>query len=431
MLGYGTMASAPYPVEKARALAQAGYYSASIGKNHYYPMRNPHGYHQLVCDEPCSSWFHTSPAGDGASWEDRCDYESWFWSQFPAKDPHATGLSWNDYRGEPFAYEEALHPTYWTAETAIRFLQSYEQPAPFFLKVSFTRPHSPYDPPQRMMRLYQDADIPEAHTGEWSRKWEPRSGPGNEIWHGKLSKQEIRKSRQAYYGNVTFVDEQVGRVLDELDRRGFMRDTLILFLSDHGDMLGDHNLWRKSYGYEPSAHIPMLMKLPEAMECGGTGHVVSNPVELRDIVPTLLDVAGAPIPQSLEGRSLIELLRTGGSGWREFIDLEHDICYGPENHWNGLTDGQWKYLFFAKDGNEQLFDLRNDPSETQDLAGQPGYSQVLREWRNRLVKHLEERGPSWVKNGELIPRPEGMLYSPHFPGYLPVQTTLDRVELAL
>jgi hypothetical protein len=101
MLGYGNMATKPYPLEKAGAMAQAG--------------------------------------AEG-SWEERCDYEAWFWSQMPDKDPHATGLSWNDYRGKPFVYPEEMHATHWTGETAVKFLKGYERPQPFFLKVSFLRP---------------------------------------------------------------------------------------------------------------------------------------------------------------------------------------------------------------------------------------------------------------------------------------------------
>lgn len=415
MLGFARMATNPYSIEKPRAMARAGYYTTSIGKNHYYPIRNPHGYHQLICDEHCSYWFHTRGVESEASWEERCDYEAWFWSQSPDKDPHATGLSWNDHRGIPFAYPEEMHATRWTAETAISFLKSYDKQQPFFLKVSFIRPHSPYDAPQRFFKMYEDAALPEAQVGSWASRYEPRSDPGNDLWHGKLPSAEIHRSRQGYYGSVSFVDEQVGRILDVLEGRHLLDETLVIFLSDHGDMLGDQNLWRKSYGYQQSAHIPLLMRLPSSMN-EKKAQVIDNPVELRDVLPTLLDAAGAPIPTTIEGKSLLQLARSEG-GWREYIDLEHDICYGPENHWNGLTDGKWKYIYHARDGEEQLFDLRQDAHELNDLAGRAEYSQELRLWRSRLVAHLQERGPAWVRGGNLIPRPEGMLLSPNFPGY--------------
>ena len=429
MLGYSRMATLPYPVEKPKAMAQAGYYTAAIGKNHYYPIHNSHGYHQVVCDESCSYWFHKRDGQAEASWEERPDYEAWFWSRMPGSDPHATGLSWNDYRGKPFVYPEQMHATYWTGETAVNFLGSYERAEPFFLKVSFLRPHSPYDPPQRFFDRYEGASLPEPKVGEWAKRYEPRSGPDNEIWHGKVPAEEVRRSRQAYYGSVSFVDEQIGRIVEVLEKRNLLEETLILFISDHGDMLGDHNLWRKSYGYEQSAHIPMLMRLPASMGVDAAGQVLDNPVELRDILPTLLDAAGAAIPAEVEGRSLIELVRTKGKGWREFIDLEHDVTYTPANHWNGLTDGKWKYLYHAEHGDEQLFHLEKDPGELTDLAGAAEHQEQLRVWRSRLVAHLEERGPAWVKDGKLVPRPHGMPLSPNFPGYAPAEATLKKVAI--
>ena len=432
LLGYGPMATNPYPVEKARAMAQAGYYTTSIGKNHYNPIRNAHGYHQLVCDEHCSYWFDKQNAQSvtgraEASWEERCDYEAWFWSQMPDKNPHATGLGWNDHRGKPFVYPEEMHATHWTGETAVNFLKGYEREEPFFLKVSFIRPHCPYDAPERFFKMYEDAALPEAQVGEWAKRFEPRSGPENDLWHGKLPAEEIRNSRQGYYAGVSFVDEQIGRILDVLEKRKLLEETLILFISDHGDMLGDQNLWRKTYGYEGSSRVPMLMRVPARMGVKAAGLVMEHPVELRDILPTVLEAAGKQIPANVEGKSLLELVRDGGKGWREFIDLEHDICYGPENHWNGLTDGKWKYIYHAQHGEEQLFHLETDGSELKNLAGLAEHEAQLKLWRARLVAHLEERGPAWVKDGKLTPRPEGMLRSPHFPGYAAAAETLKKV----
>jgi len=421
MLGYADMATRRYPVEKARALAQAGYYTTAIGKNHYFPIRNPHGYHHLMVDEHSSYWFQKEDIQTESSWEERNDYDSWFWSQMPDKDPHATGLSWNDHRSKPFVYPEGMHPTHWTRETAVRFLKDYERPESFFLKVSFLRPHSPYDAPERFFKMYEDTALPEAKVGDWAKRYEPRSDSSNDLWHGKLPAEEIRRSRQGYYGSVSFVDEQIGRILEVLEQRKLLDETLILFISDHGDMLGDQNLWRKGYGYQQSVHIPMLMRPPSGMGLGPAGQSIANPVEIRDVLPTFLDAAGVSIPESIEGKSLLQLIKTKGEGWRTHIDLEHDICYSAANHWNGLTDGRWKYLYHAMDGEEQLFHLEKDPNELQELGSLPEYTEELRRWRGLLAQHLEERGNRWVRNGKLVPRPGGMLLSPNFPGYAPPQ----------
>jgi len=417
MLGMTNFASR-YPLEKPRALAEAGYFTTAIGKNHFYPIRNPHGYHQMLLDEHCSYWFGKAEhdLAAAASSEERCDYEAWFWSQMPTGNPHATGLGWNDYRGKAFVLPERLHATTWTGDTAVNFIRTYQRPEPFFLKVSFIRPHSPYDPPPRLMKKYEDASIPPAAAGNWARRYIPRSGPSNDIWHGELPPAEIRRSRQAYYGSVSHVDEQIGRILETLDQRKLLDQTLIVFLSDHGDMLGDQHLWRKTYAYEPSAHIPMLMRWPTGMLSSPRGIKRREPVELRDILPTFLEAAGTSASRPIDGRSLLSLVREEGRGWREWIDLEHNICYSPANHWNALTDTHWKYLFHAQDGEEQLFHLDEDPKELRDLAGDSRYEPTLRKWRSRIVEHLSERGEEFVKNGQLALRPQGRMLSPNFPG---------------
>jgi len=421
MLGMTNMATNPYPIEKAAAMAAAGYYTTSIGKNHYYPITNPHGYHHLISDEHCSYWFHNEGETDAQSSEERCDYESWFWSQVPDKDPHATGLGWNDQPSKPFVYPEELHATHWTGTTAVRFLQQYDRKEPFFLKVSFIRPHSPYDPPERFFKMYEDAPLPEAQVGEWAARYETRSSDRDDLWHGKLSKQEIRRSRQGYYGSVSFVDEQVGRILEALEQRKMLDHTLIVFFSDHGDMLGDQNLWRKTYAYEPSAHIPLLLRPAAGMKLGQAGQVVENPVEIRDLLPTFMDAAGAPIPPNLDGKSLLHLVRSEGKDWRPYIDLEHNVCYNITNHWNALTDGKWKYIFHAYSGEEQFFDLQHDPRELRDLALEQAHREILSAWRERLIEHLRERGEDWVCDGKLMLRKQSMMLSSNFPGYRPVK----------
>ncbi|HZQ54492.1 MAG TPA: arylsulfatase [Bryobacteraceae bacterium] len=395
-----------YPFEKPRAMRDAGYNTAVIGKNHYHLQRNAHGYEEMLVDE----------SGRVESPEFRSDYRSWFWSMAPNLDPDATGLGWNDYRGRPYALPERLHPTAWIGETAVRFIESYTRPQPMFLKVSWERPHSPYDPPERFWRIYQNANLPPAHVGKWAAKYAPRSGSDNDIWHGDVGAAEIRTSRQGYYGSISFVDEQIGRILEALEKRHLLDETLILFLSDHGDMTGDQNLWRKSYAYEPSARIPMLVRWPTGLLSASRGQVLSQPVEIRDVLPTFLDAAGVSEYPKLDGKSLLSLIAGKTENWRPYIDLEHGVCYSPANHWNALTDGHEKYIYHAYDGSEQFFNLKRDPHELNDLASEPSAAPRVSEWRNRMIAHLAPRGDAYVKNGRLIPRPQNIPTSPNFPG---------------
>jgi arylsulfatase A-like enzyme len=159
----------------------------------------------------------------------------------------------------------------------------------------------------------------------------------------------------------------------------------------------------------------MLMRWPKGLLSAQRGAAMPQPVELRDVLPTFLEAAGAEASQRIDGSSLLSLVRNNGKGWREYIDLEHDVCYSPQNHWNALTDGHWKYIFHAFDGQEQLFHLDNDPHELHDLAGDAARQPEIRRWRQRLIEHFAERGEPFLKNGELGLRPKAMMNGPHFP----------------
>jgi arylsulfatase A-like enzyme len=396
MLGYAQTA-VKYPFEMPRMLHDAGYYTTGIGKMHWHPQRNLHGFDRTLLDE----------SGREESIDFRSDYRSWFYSEDPDGDPDATGLDWNGYEAWPFKLPERLHPTSWIGETAVRFLRDYAKPQPFFLKVSFERPHSPYDPPKRWWDRY-DAPLPAAKVGDWAAKYKPRSSARRDAWHGDLGAAMVQSARRGYYGSVSFVDEQIGRILETLDARGQLRNTLIVYLSDHGDMLGDHHMWRKSYAYQGSARVPMIVHWPDALQPGRT---IANPVEVRDILPTLLDAAGVAVPQQMDGASLLRLARKPDAEWRKWIDLEHDVCYSPDNHWNALTDGKWKYIFHAMTGEEQLFHLETDPDELKNIAGVPETAI----WRDRMIAHFAVRGEQWVTNGRLAVRPKSQLYSPNYP----------------
>jgi arylsulfatase A-like enzyme len=411
MLGYHEIPQR-YEYEKPRALRELGYSTTSIGKNHFSPWRNSHGYEQMFLDEHSAGGLvHEKEAMARRATEERTDYEAWFYSQEPNRNPYETGLGWNDYAARPFALPERLHPTTWTGDMAVRYLETYKDPRPFYLKVSFIRPHSPYDPPERFWKMYADRDMPKAVVARWANRFEKPSSERPDIWHGKLKPETIANSRRGYYASITHVDEQIGRIVETLEKQKKLDETLIVFTSDHGDMTGDHNLWRKSYAYEASARIPMIVRMPGASK----GQVLNQPVELRDIFPTLLDAAGASPSRQLDGDSMLKLVRDPKARWREVIDLEHNVCYSPVNNWNALTDGRMKYIFHAQDGAEQLFDLHLDPNELNDLSGYPEKGSELRLWRQKMLLHFEQRGEPFIANGRLGLRPKGVATSPNFP----------------
>lgn len=406
MLGYGRIGEG-YAVEMPQAMRDAGYYTLGIGKMHWHPQRHSHGFHRTLLDE----------SGRQLSVDFRSDYRAWLMTNYPTVNPDVTGLTFNDHRAWPYRLPEEVHPTRWTGDTTVNFIETYKEPQPFFLKVSFARPHSPYDPPQRIWDMYDGVDLPKANVGKWAEKYVPLSEGAPDYWHGDLGAEQVSVSRRGYYGAVTFIDEQIGRILAALEKKRMLENTLIIYISDHGDMTGDHNLWRKSYAYESSAKVPLLVRWPSATIAAKRGVTIDSPAEIRDILPTMLDAAGdVDMRAKVDGSSVLPLITDRRAKWRDAIDLEHDVCYDESNHWTGMTDGTWKYVYHAHNGEDQLFNLKEDPSELHNLAIDGGYTRRKREWRDRLIEHLSERGEPFVVKGDLGVQPRSFLYSPNWPG---------------
>ena len=164
-------------------------------------------------------------------------------------------------------------------------------------------------------------------------------------------------------------------------------NTYICFTSDHGELMGDHHLFRKSLPYEGSARVPFLIKGPAGSGIR-RGAVSDAVVELRDVMPTLLDCAGLPVPESVEGQSLLPLARGETPTWRPYLHGEH-TALGQSFQW--LTDGHEKYVWWSGAGHEQFFDLDADPQERHDLARDAGHAERLARWRHRLVTELAGR----------------------------------------
>lgn len=384
-----------YPHTLPGELAKAGYHTQGIGKMHFHPQRALNGFHHVMLDESSRV---LSPGFVS-------DYRAWF-------ERNKTGpygyrdhsVDWNSWMSRPSHLSEHLHPTHWTAEQAIGFFNRRDPHKPFFLKCSFARPHSPYDPPQAYYDMYRDVDVPMPHLGDWSAIHDkPLEAKDTNAWRGRQSERDTRRARRCYYGSITFIDHQIGRVLYEL-RKGdpdAFSNTFIVFLSDHGDMLGDHHLWRKTYAYEGSARIPMILKAPDNWKWPA-GMVRDEVVELRDVMPTLLEAAGVAIPPTVNGRSMLPLVLGETTPWRPFLHGEHAQCYSHEQANHYLTDGREKYIYFPHLGTEQLFDLRADPGETVNLAADKRHDDCVTTWRDHLVKELTARGDGLVRDGRLV-----------------------------
>lgn len=404
MLGYNVVAR-EYPFEMPRMLREAGYFTFGIGKMHWSPQRSLHGFHGTLLDESgrCEDEGFIS------------DYRQWFMTQAPGADPDLTGVGWNDHRGAVYALPEELHPTVWTADEACGLLEHYDpEGAPLFLKVSFARPHSPYDPPQRWYDRYEGRDVALPCVGDWC---DDRGGVKDpaaaaaDAAYGNFGDDYACEVRRHYYASVSFLDEQIARVVEALKRKGMYDNALIFYVSDHGDMLGDHHHWRKTYPYEGSTHVPFIVKWPAA--AGIAPQRCATAVELRDVLPTMLEAAGAEIPEALDGVALTRVVRGELRG--RCIEMEHATCYSADNYWFAVTDGRYKYVWNFHTGREQLFDLAADPGEEHDASGDRRCRRELERLRAVAVERLAERGEGFVRDGLPAVRTETMLRSPNYP----------------
>lgn len=407
LLGYGQVAE-HYQYEMPQMLKDLGYHTLGIGKMHWHPQNVLHGFEATILDE----------SGRVESPYFMSDYRKWFNTEAFGLNPDSTGVKWNAHGAKVYALPERLHPTVWTADRAVEAIKGYSSDQPLFLKVSFARPHSPYDPPQRVLDMYQGRNIPDPVIGNWCETLPENAHPEKtpEAYTGNFGLEYARNSRKYYYASITFIDEQVGRIIEELKKKEMYEDAFICFVADHGDMLGDHYLWRKTYAYEGSAAIPYIVKLPHSRkEVLKAGVPIDEPVELRDLLPTFLAINDVEIPETMDGMSLLPLMEKKDRLWRKFIDIEHASAYWQNNYWCALTDGKIKYIWFFLTGEEQLFDLVHDAGEVNDLSKESSCQELMKVMRQAMAEHLQERGEEWVKNGKLVIRKESLLYSPNYP----------------
>ena len=204
--------------------------------------------------------------------------------------------------------------------------------------------------------------------------------------------------RAAFYGLLNHVDDQLRRLINPVKGIRHRRDTIIILTSDHGEMLGDHYRFRKSVAYEGSARVPFLLSAPPRFGIG-PGSVIDAPATHADIMPTLLDMLGLPIPETVDGLSLYPLMRGNpAQKWRDALHIEH----APNHHC--LTDGREKYIWWPRNDTEQFFDLTADPHELHDLAADANAANRVAAWRGRLIERLRDRPEGFVHDGRLVPR---------------------------
>ena len=375
-----------------QTLRDAGYATTLVGRYmHQSPYEEPYGYDTRVL---------------GSTYIQDDDYAKMLDAAVPGLGGvRGLGVSFNGWQARPWTLSEHLHPTNWTVTRAREMLQGQDDDRPFFLTTSFYAPHPPFIPPPFYMDRYLGMELPPPAIGDWAAP-PPNDGigAGVDAHRTHLTGEALRSAQAGYFGLINHLDDQLYWLIREFGRKsGAMgRPWVIVFTADHGEMLGDHHYFRKCEPYEGSSRIPFLIQgSPELAFAAGGSH--RGPICLEDIMPTLLELADIPVPEHVDGHSLLPVLRGEAEALRPWLHGEHAPCYGQDQAYHFLTDGKMKYIWRPADGYEQLFDLEEDPRELCDLSLEAWNREQVEQWRGRLIKHLEDRPEGFTDGDALIP----------------------------
>ena len=301
----------------------------------------------------------------------------------------------------------AMHNSTWAGESASAFLEESPTDEPFFLTVSFQDPHHPHalpsDCPCRVdfdsvpSPLKRDGELDDKpeHFGDTSRgeieKWVKRGTYSFTAQSGdppldQLSDEENRRARAAYYGMVQLIDRSLATVMETLERRGLAENTLVIFTSDHGELLGDHGLWFKGpFHYEALLNVPLIMRWPAGL---AAGHKVDAPVGLIDIVPSVLAATQTAPDDLLDGESLLPIANgTGPCREEAYVEMVDD----PKRlRLRTVVTRDWKLTWYAGEEFGELYDLANDPSEYVNRWDDPECASIKAQLLGRLLNYTEK-----------------------------------------
>ncbi len=404
-VGYKDGVSWDYDNTLAEILGKAGYTTQCVGKMHVHPLRNRLGFENVLLHDGYLGYYRRSQTPYYEHQAVADDYFYWLKTELgSAADITDTGLECNSWVARPWPYEEKYHPTNWVTSNAIDFLRKRDRSKPFFLTASYVRPHPPFDAPACYFDLYRDRALTPPPVGEWAAPYaSDYAGRSYDGADGIADPELLRQAQIGYYACITHLDHQIGRLLQALGQDGQMENTIILFASDHGELLGDHHTFRKTRPYQGSIRIPLIFSAPESLlPKRGIRHTAV--AGLEDILPTLAEWAGAPLPSDLDGHSLLPLLKGSGSPVRPYLHGEHS---GGDLGNQFIVTETDKFCWYMESGAEEYFDLASDPQECRNRISDPACQERILQLRSWLIAELEGREEGYTDGTRLIPgRPQ-------------------------
>lgn len=371
-------ADLPYLAETFRA---AGWQTGAVGKLHVYPARDRIGFEEVISHE------EGRPQLGGPD-----DWDIFLADRGLAGQGYSHGMPNNSYEFRAWHLPEECHPTVWQARQMARMIQRRDPTRPGFWHLSFNFPHPPIVPLASYLALYEGRRIDDPVMGDWNDDPPAALQRVRNSWPA-LPRDRLQAVRRAFHAQCTLIDHQLRVVIGTLREQMLLDDTIIVFTSDHGDMLGDHGLFAKRVLLRGSVDVPLLVMGRSGCDRICPGTVDNRLAGLQDIMPTLLDLAGIECPQSCTGRSL------AGSSRRETLYCE---ALEGQAAMRMVTDGRWKLIWYPAGNSFQLFDHRSDPGERHDLSADPAAQAEFDRLSAALVKNLYGEDLDWVRDGQLV-----------------------------
>lgn len=359
----------------------AGYQTIAVGKMHFGPARCRHGFDEMLIPD---------------------DYYNEMKQLGGLVQPMRHGLGQNEVYPTMSTVMEAMTLTSWITEKCVDYIHKKRDPCqPFFMWCSYSKPHPPFDPPEPYYSMYRNSDIEGPVYGDWS---DDEHAPAafkrlRQMWgYDRIGEEITREMKASYYGLLTQIDYNVGRIFAALQDLDMLKDTIILFTSDHGEYLGDHHTAAKFFLHQASAHVPFVLRLPEELAGSWQGSSSDQLVTHADILPTLVQLAGGTVPKDADGQDLTAVLR-GELKERERLVM---VTAMDMLECIGITDGRYKYIWYPEGPSEQLFDLENDPKELLNIAGWQDYDTVRLKLKEVLLNSREAGAMGYARKGKLL-----------------------------
>jgi arylsulfatase len=387
----------PSSVDNADTIAghlrKRGYYSKAIGKMHF--SNEPHAESYAMESMDLSEETRGIRFTDDRKRFVYDEYDRFLLDRSLFGWDKPPEIGYNEIKPVINNLPKESHVTQWCGDATVNWLkESRPKDRPFFLWASFVKPHVPYDCPKHLVGFYDERDMGEPWVSD-------RDGTSknpyieqyrNEKEFNLYSGEANRRSKAYYYANITFIDEQVGRILDALDEEGLAESTLVIFTSDHGDLMGDHRLWYKSFGYEGSIRVPLIMRWPGRIAPGSRNGELAGHL---DLFPTILAAAGIVDYTPRPGHNLFDFL-----AGKAVCDLQvSEIMYPPE-YMLHIRTKEWKYLFYQNGGYEELYHVSVDPHELFDLSDDQNFVGIKDSLIRRGIAWITENGnPEYALDG--------------------------------